>query len=48
MHYPVLATIITQSQMHVQVKHTLAHLQDLISTLAGEFCIYIFYKPIAK
>ena len=28
-------TVITQSQMHVQIKHSLAHLQDLISTLAG-------------
>ena len=35
MHHPVLATVITQSQMHVQIKHSLAHLQDLIPTLAG-------------
>ena len=34
-HYPVLAIVITQSQMHVQIKHSLAHLQDLIPTLAG-------------
>ena len=35
MHHPVLATAIPQSQMHVQIKHSLAHLQDLIPTLAG-------------
>ena len=35
MHYPVLATAITQSQMHVQIKHSLEHVQDLIPTLAG-------------
>ena len=34
MHFPLLATIITQSQMHAQIKHSLAHLQDLIPTLA--------------
>ena len=34
MHHPVLATVITQGQMHVQIKHSLAHLQDLIPTLA--------------
>ena len=36
------------SQMHVQVKHSLAHLQDLIPTLAGNWlklttCFPIFY-----
>ena len=45
MHHPVLATVITQSQMHVQIKHSLAHLQDLIPTLTGVFCIYILYQP---
>ena len=35
MHHTVLATVITQSQMHVQIKHSLAHLQNLIPTLAG-------------
>ena len=45
MHHPVLATVITQSQMHVQIKHSLAHLQDLIPTLAGLFCTYILYQP---
>ena len=34
MHHPVLATVITQSQMYVQMKYSIAHLQDLISTLA--------------
>ena len=33
--YPVLATVITQSQMHVQIKHSLAHLRDVIPTLTG-------------
>ena len=28
--------------MHVQIKHSLAHLQDLIPTLAGVIT-YIFY-----
>ena len=37
MHYPVLATVITQGQIHVQIKRSLAHLQDLIPTLAGVF-----------
>ena len=35
MHHPVLATVITRSQMNVQIMHFLAHLQDLIPTLAG-------------
>ena len=39
MHHPVLATVITQSQMHVQIKHSLAHLQDLITTLADKVVI---------
>ena len=30
-----MATVIIQSQMHVQIKHSLAHLQDIIPTLAG-------------
>ena len=34
--YPVLATVITQSQIQVQVKHSVTHLQDLIPTLAGK------------
>ena len=32
----------TCSQIHVQIKHSLTHLQDLIPTLAGVFT-YIFY-----
>ena len=35
MHYPVLATVITQSQIHVQIKHSLANLQNIITTLTG-------------
>ena len=42
MHHPVLATVITQSQIHVQIKHLLACLQDLIVTLADVFYIYIY------
>ena len=45
MHHLVLATVITQSQMHVQMKHYLAHLQDLILMLAGVFCMYTLYQP---
>ena len=30
----------TCSQMHVQIKHSLAHLQDLIPTLAGIKYVY--------
>ena len=45
MHHPVLATVVTQSQMHVQIRHPLVNLQDLIPTLAGVFCICILYQP---
>ena len=45
MHFPLLTTIITQSEMHAKIKHSLAHLQDLIPTLADMFCIYILYQP---
>ena len=45
MHHPVLATVITQTQLHVQIKHSLAHLQDLIPTLAGIKCICKTYQP---
>ena len=31
--------------MHVQIKHSLAHLQDSIPTLAGIFYIYNLYQP---
>ena len=37
MYNPVLATVIAQSQMYVQTKHSLAHLQELIPTLAGSY-----------
>ena len=47
MHHPVLATVITQSQMHVQIKHSLAHLQDLIPTLAGVIT-YVFYTGLSR
>ena len=33
--YCIGYTVATQSQTHAQIKHSLAHLQDLISTLAG-------------
>ena len=35
MHQPETASSNTCSQMYVQIKHSLAHLQDLIPTLAG-------------
>ena len=38
-------TVISQNQMHVQIKHSVSHLQGLIPTLAGVFCIYILYQP---
>ena len=41
MHHPVLATVITQSQVHIQRKHSLVHLQDLIPTLAA-----VLYQPV--
>ena len=45
MHQPVLATVSsnTCNQMHVQIKHSLAHLQNLISTFTGMFA-YVFYQ----
>ena len=42
MHQPVTVISNTCSQMHVQMKHSLAHLQDLITTFAGVIA-YIFY-----
>ena len=38
MHQPVTVTYIAQT--HVQIKHSLAHLQDLIPTLAGRRYIH--------
>ena len=35
MHQPVTVSSNTCSQTYVQIKHALAHLQDLIPTLAG-------------
>ena len=37
MHHPVLVTVVTQSQMHVQINHSLAHLATRFNpyTLAG-------------
>ena len=35
MHQPETVSSNTCSQMYVQIKHSLAHLQDLIPTLAG-------------
>ena len=44
--YLVLATVIIQSQMHAQIKHSLVHLQNLIPSLAGVFTYsYILYQP---
>ena len=44
MHHPVLPAVY-QSQMHVQIKHSLVHLQDLIPNLAGVFRITIYFIP---
>ena len=41
MHHPVLATVITQSQMHVQMKHSPEHLENLILTLASELFLSV-------
>ena len=38
MHHPVLATVITQKQMHAQIKHSLAHLHDLVNPYFG-WCV---------
>ena len=45
MHYPVLATVITQSQIHVQIKHSLANLQDIITTYFDWCKIYMQNIP---
>ena len=45
MYHPILATVTTQSQMHVQIKHSLAHLQDLMSTLDGIKYICKTHQP---
>ena len=34
--------VITRSQMHAQIKYSLAYLKDLILALASVFCIYIY------
>ena len=34
--------------MHVQIHHSLAHLQDLISTLAGVITYIIYYLILGK
>ena len=38
-------TVITQSQMHAQIKYSLAHLQDLIPTLASIKYICKTHQP---
>ena len=45
MHHPVLTVVITQGQMHVQIKSSLAHLQDLIPSLAGIIYVYMQSTP---
>ena len=35
MHQPIIDSSNTCSQMHVQIQHSLAHLEDLSPTLAG-------------
>ena len=47
MYQPVTVSLNTCSQMHVQIKHSLAHLQDFIFTLAGVF-EYVFHTNSTK
>ena len=47
LHQPVIVGSNTCSQTHVQIKHSLAHLQDLIPTLAGVI-IYLFYTSQSR
>ena len=42
MHQPVAVSLSMCSQMHGQIKHSLAHLQNLSPTLAGVIT-YVFY-----
>ena len=42
MHQSVAVSLNTCSKIHVQTKHSLAHLQDFIPTLADMFA-HVFY-----
>ena len=44
----LLAQTCTCSQKHVQMKYSLAHLQDLIPTLARGVVAYMFYTSQLK
>ena len=46
-HQPVTVSSNTCSQTNVQIKHSLAHLQDLISTLGGVNA-YMFYTSQSR
>ena len=45
MHWPVIVSSYTCSQMHVQIQHSLPHLQDVIPTLAGVIASMLLYQP---
>ena len=46
MHHPVLADDITQSQMHVQIKHSLAHLQDVANSCFCYVALHVYFIPV--
>ena len=43
MHHTVLATVVTQSQMHVQIKHSLAYLVIRFNPYFGWCVLYIYF-----
>ena len=45
MHHPVLAAVITQSQMHVQIKYSLAHLATRSNPYSGWCVLHIYFIP---
>ena len=45
MHHPVLATVVIQSQMHVQINHSLAHLATRFNPYFGWYKIYMQNTP---
>ena len=40
---PILQLLKYYGEMHVQIKHSLVYLQDLIPTLAGAFAYILFF-----
>ena len=43
MHHPLLATVVTQSQMHVQIKHSVAHLATRFNPYFGWCVLHIYF-----